>query len=94
MKKKYALIPVLVVLMLFTAHYVFPGSDEVPKITAQELKGKMDKGENIIIIDVRTGLEYDRSKYKIKGSIRIPIFQIAERSKELPKDKGIVTYCT
>jgi rhodanese-related sulfurtransferase len=94
MKKKYVLIPLVVALMLFTAQYVFPGSDEAPRITVQELKSKMDKGEEIVIIDVRTGLEYDRSKSKIKGSIRIPILQLAERSKELPKDKEIVTYCT
>lgn len=94
MKRLYVLIPLVVVMILSTAHFAFPVSDDVPRITAQELKSKIDKGEDVVIIDVRTGLEYDRNKFKIKGSIRIPIFQLGERSGELPKDKEIITYCT
>jgi predicted sulfurtransferase len=73
---------------------VFSATDDVPRITVQELKTKMDKGEDLVIIDVRTGKDYEGSRIKIKGAVRIPIVQMEERYKELPKDKQIITYCT
>ncbi len=54
----------------------------------------MDKGEDIVIIDVRTGEDYQGSRIKIKGAVRIPIVQLEERYKEIPKDKQIILYCT
>jgi rhodanese-related sulfurtransferase len=72
----------------------FTATDPVPRITVQELKAKIDKGEDVIIIDVRAGREYEESKIKIKGAVRIPIVKLDERSSELPRDKEIITYCT
>jgi len=73
---------------------VFSDTGSVPRITAQELKAKIDKGEDILIIDVRTGFDYERSKIKIKDAVRISIVRIEEKAGELPRDKEIVTYCT
>jgi hypothetical protein len=73
---------------------VFSATDGIPRITVQELKAKMDKGEDFVIIDVRTGEDYAGSRIKIKGAVRIPIVQMEERHKEIPKDKQIITYCT
>ena len=84
----------LVFLNHLTAPAVFSAADNVPRITVQELKAKMDKGEDLVIVDVRTGDDYERSKIKIKGAVRIPIVKIEERYGELPKDKQIITYCT
>jgi len=72
----------------------FSATDDVPRITVQELKAKMDKGDDLVVVDVRTGNDYERSKIKIKGAIRIPIVQLEARSNELPRDKEIITYCT
>jgi predicted sulfurtransferase len=73
---------------------VFSQADDVPRITVQELKAKIDKGEVLVVIDVRTGNDYEGSKIKIQGAVRIPIVQMEERYRELPKDKEIITYCT
>ena len=83
-----------VVLNQLIVPVVFSATDNVPRITVQELKVKMDKGEDVVIIDVRLGREYEDSKIRMKGAIRIPIVQLEARSKELPRDKEIVTYCT
>jgi len=72
----------------------FSANDSVPRITVQELKAKLDRGEAVVIIDNRTGRDYTDSKIKIKGAIRIPIVQLENRYSELPEDKEIVTYCT
>jgi 3-mercaptopyruvate sulfurtransferase SseA len=77
-----------------TAPAVFSQADDVQRITVQELKAKMDKGEGLVVVDVRTGKDYEGSKIKIKGAVRIPIVQLEERYRELPMDKEIITYCT
>jgi hypothetical protein len=80
-------------LILSLTPVVSKAADNVPRITIQELKEKMDRAENIVILDVRSGEDYASSKVKITGAIRIPLDQIAARSKELPAEKEIIAYC-
>ncbi len=84
----------VVVLNQLIVPVVFSATDDVPRITVQELKVKMDKGEDVVILDVRAGREYADSKIRIKGATRIPIVQLEARSNELPREKEIITYCT
>jgi sulfur-carrier protein adenylyltransferase/sulfurtransferase len=70
-----------------------PAAEDVPRMTIQELKAKMDRGENIVILDVRSGEDYAASKVKITGAIRIPLVQLEGRYKELLAGREIITYC-
>jgi predicted sulfurtransferase len=83
-----------VLLNQLIASVVLSATDVVPRITVQELKAKIDKGDDVVIIDVRAGREYEDSKIKIKGAVRIPIVKLEDRISELPRDKEIITYCT
>ena len=65
-------------------------SDGVRRVTVSELSEAMEKGE-AVAVDVRGGVEYDLGH--IKGARSIPLGLVAERAKELPRDKLIVTYC-
>jgi rhodanese-related sulfurtransferase len=67
-------------------------SANIERITVDELKAKLEKGEKITIIDVRGG-DYDASPSKIRGAIRIPPAQLQARLSEIPRDNEIVTYC-
>ena len=42
---------------------------EYPRITVDELKAMMDKGEPVLILDVRRQEAYASSHKKIKGSV-------------------------
>ena len=66
-------------------------ADGVRRITVDELRAAMEKG-TAIVIDVRGEDQYKAGH--IKGAIWIPGGEIAGRTKELPKDKLIVTYCS
>ena len=92
LKKMFTLITVLGIFLLPTM--VIAADDAVPRITIEELKAKMDKGQDILVLDVRTGRSYDGSKVKIKGALRIAPDEVETRYKELTKDKEIITYCT
>lgn len=64
---------------------------EVPRVTTTELDELMKQGK-VVVVDVRTQDMYDKGH--IRGAKLIPVNQIGERGKELPRDKRIVTYCS
>jgi 3-mercaptopyruvate sulfurtransferase SseA len=66
-------------------------ADGVRRITVEELRAALEKG-SAIVVDVRGEDSYKAGH--IKGALWIPINEIAGRTKELPKDKLIVTYCS
>ncbi|OGP07380.1 MAG: hypothetical protein A2Z89_07960 [Deltaproteobacteria bacterium GWA2_43_19] len=92
MERLYKLI--IAVSIMFLPAIALAADDNVPRITKEELKAKMDKGEEVLVLDVRTGGSYTGSKIKIKEAIRFAPNDIDVWSKNLPKDKEIITYCT
>ncbi len=67
---------------------------KVPRITKEELKAKLDRGEDLLIIDVRNDKAYNRSDVKIPGAIRVPVSEIEFRADEFDRNHEVVTYCT
>lgn len=65
----------------------------VARITPEELKQKLDSGEDIMIIDVRHSLDFEADPYIIPGALRIPSEQL-ESYPEVPKDREVIVYCT
>jgi rhodanese-related sulfurtransferase len=59
-------------------------------ISAKDLKARLDKGEKIVIIDAREGL----NGQIIKGALHIPEDKLKEWSNTADKAAVIVTYCT
>jgi rhodanese-related sulfurtransferase len=52
----------------------------------------LDAGEEVVVIDVRGGLANKDST--IPGAVRIPLSELAERYREIPRDRDIVLFCT
>ena len=65
----------------------------VARITPEELKQKLDSGEDIMMIDVRHALDFKADPYIIPGALRIPSEQF-ESYPQVPKDREVVVYCT
>jgi NADPH-dependent 2,4-dienoyl-CoA reductase/sulfur reductase-like enzyme/rhodanese-related sulfurtransferase len=63
-------------------------------ITAIELKERLDKGDEIYILDVRDTNEYNHSRLGI-GEILLPLGSLRKHADMLPKDKTkeIITFC-
>ena len=85
---------VITLVLVALSAIAMAANDSVPRIAKEQLRAKMEKGEDIIVLDVRTGMSYKGSDIKIKGALRIPPDAIDMRYKELPLDKEIITYCT
>jgi NADPH-dependent 2,4-dienoyl-CoA reductase/sulfur reductase-like enzyme/rhodanese-related sulfurtransferase len=60
-------------------------------ISPEDVKEKMDRKENVLLLDVRSPQEYD--EVNIEGSVLIPLGQLRRRLKEIPSDKEIITFC-
>jgi rhodanese-related sulfurtransferase len=62
-------------------------------ITAEELKTKIAKNEPLAIIDLRAESSYSQSDKTIKGSIHTKVRKVANRLRDAPRDKEVITYC-
>jgi hypothetical protein len=89
---KWGLVAVLLMVLAFPGEQVAgrEKSDEVERITVDELILMLAKKKPVTIIDVR---ETDSYQEKIVGSLQIPHDQIKSRLKEIPRTREIVTYC-
>lgn len=73
--------------------YAMASSDEVPRVTKDELK-EMMQSQGVTLIDVRVDKDWNSSEYKIKGAVRQEPDQLESWSAKYPKDKTIVLYCS
>ena len=67
-------------------------------IKPTELKKKMDKGEDIFILDVRSKQEHDQwtisyENYPDSPVIPVDTLSSLESLKQIPKDKEVITFC-
>jgi len=67
---------------------------DAPRITAKELKKRMDSGEDFTIIDVRNPDAWKQSDTILPEAIRIPMDNWEENLGRIPKARPVVTYCT
>ena len=64
------------------------------RISPAALKERLDRGEDIVVVDLRSGLSYQTAGVKIPGAIRIPPEEFTARYKEIPSGRPVVMYCT
>lgn len=64
--------------------------DGVRRITPEAARTALNNGR-AIIVDVRSDSAYNSGH--IRGARLIPLEEIGSRSRELPHDKLIITYC-
>jgi sulfur-carrier protein adenylyltransferase/sulfurtransferase len=61
------------------------------EITSTELKQRLDKGDDIQIIDVREDVEVALGR--IPNSKHIPLAQVVNRMEEIDSNRETVVYC-
>ena len=68
-----------------------PSADSVRRVPIAEAQEAVKSGK-AVFVDVRSAAEYQTAH--VHGALSIPWAEIAERSKELPRESFIITYCT
>jgi adenylyltransferase/sulfurtransferase len=66
-------------------------ADDGRDITPVELKARMDRGDRLVVLDVREPQEYEINR--IDGSVLIPLGELPQRVGELDPDVEIVAQC-
>jgi adenylyltransferase/sulfurtransferase len=61
------------------------------EITATELKQRLDRGDDLQIIDVREPDEYETAR--LEGSKLIPLAQVLSRMDEIDASRETVVHC-
>jgi rhodanese-related sulfurtransferase len=67
---------------------------EIKRITAEEVKKRLDRGERILFIDTRNTHDWGESDVKIQGARRMHYSELEQHLDELPRDQLIIPYCT
>jgi rhodanese-related sulfurtransferase len=70
---------------------MFFQSQGFDNITPDGLQEKMEKGDDFLLLDVRSPGEYAADA--IEGSRLLPVQELSLRVRELPRDKEIIVYC-
>lgn len=66
--------------------------DEVPRISPEDLKSKLDEGQRILVVDSRSSVQFEQRH--IPGAVSVPLSEVESRLDELPQNQEIVVYCT
>jgi len=66
-----------------------------PMMEVEELKQKMDAGEDVLLLDVRSGADYVGEQGHVKGSVLIPVEELEQRLSEIEdfQEKTVMTIC-
>jgi membrane protein DedA with SNARE-associated domain/rhodanese-related sulfurtransferase len=65
----------------------------IDRITAEELKRKLDAGEEVVIVDLRGSLDFEAEPAMIPGAVHLDYADLEEVSDELAKAAEVVLYC-
>jgi rhodanese-related sulfurtransferase len=77
-----------------TAHVLVNKLDGIARgISSLEVKRRLDLGEDILLLDVRTPMEYQMMRLPYDNVVHIPLGALRERVGELPKDRDILAFC-
>jgi membrane protein DedA with SNARE-associated domain/rhodanese-related sulfurtransferase len=63
------------------------------RITPIELKRRLEAGDHLVIVDLRTALDIETTPYRIPGARWIPPETLDDPHQVIPKDSEVVFYC-
>jgi membrane protein DedA with SNARE-associated domain/rhodanese-related sulfurtransferase len=63
------------------------------RITAMELKQRLEAGDRLVVVDLRTALDLETTPYRIPTARWIPPGMLDDPQQMIPKDSDVVFYC-
>lgn len=64
------------------------------RITPEELKRKLDSGEDLLLVDVRDPIDFQAEPSIIPGALHLTTEELDARHGEIPREREIILYCT
>jgi membrane protein DedA with SNARE-associated domain len=72
----------------------FLRSLRIARMAPEELKQRIDAGEEMAIIDLRNAIVFNLQPVRIPGAQVMAVEELDARHEEIPRDRDIVLYCT
>jgi membrane protein DedA with SNARE-associated domain/rhodanese-related sulfurtransferase len=66
---------------------------KIARISPEELKEKIDAGEDILVVDLRHSLDFDANPETIPGALHVDAAELEEAYEVIPRDREIVLFC-
>jgi membrane protein DedA with SNARE-associated domain len=82
------------VLLKYLRRQLFIRRLRVARISPEELKRKLEAGEDVAILDLRSALDVAATPYAISGSRWITAEALDEHLADIPRDRELVLYCS
>lgn len=67
---------------------------EATRVTVDEVKKRMDRGETFSFLDARNPNAWGEAGTKLPNAIRVPANEVEQHLDEIPHDRVVITYCT
>jgi len=65
----------------------------IARVTPEELKQKLDGGEDLMIFDVRHSYEFEAEPQTIPGAVHLSLERLEKEDLNIPGDREIILYC-
>lgn len=72
----------------------FIRSLRIARITPDDLRRKIEAGEEVVVVDLRGSVDFEASPQTIPGAIRLAAEQLDSDHHQIPRDREIVLFCT
>lgn len=76
-----------------TTKAIRPGGGVIEEVDPVELKERLDRGDSLVLVDVREPFERLLADLPDHGQASIPVKEIPFRGRELDPEAEIVVYC-
>jgi hypothetical protein len=78
----------------FYARQTFLRELRISRITVDELKEKIDAGEDVTIVDLRHSLDFEADPETIPGALHLDSKELSNSAPPWPLEREIILYCT
>src|SRR5215510_412979 len=82
------------ILWKYVARRRFVKRLHVMRIAPEELKARLDAGEDVLVVDVRDRLDFEAEPSIIPGALHMTTEELDDRHREIPRERDIILYCT
>lgn len=66
----------------------------IARITPEELKRKIDTGEDLVIVDLRHSVDFEAEPITIPKAVRMDAEDLEQAASLIPTDRDVILYCT
>jgi hypothetical protein len=65
----------------------------IARVTPEEVKQRLDAGEDLLILDLRNAIEFEVEPHTIPGAFHLSFEELGKQHHKIPRDREIVLFC-